>query len=574
MLGRLSFAAVCMLLGPGPIRAQAEVVPDRLLEGRVVDLLGDAIPAANVRLRILGQERGRTATDAQGFYRVRVRGGDAGELEFSAPGKVGQVVVLAQQEAATRRICLEDGARLSGRVTDAAGRPANGAVVVVYASNFSAQCVCDAQGNFELPAVPLRLCQVRVWAAEGVLDRAVRVLGDTRCELTLPEQSRAARRVQVVGMPKGVQGAHVQLLAYDQALQKDDGHIALGPDGSASFVATDTSLVQVVVPGFVVKPRGFLIDRGPGSMLEFRVSPEPAGSENPVAFVRGSLRDDADQPVAGQQLVVEDLSQVRLGSCVVGHDGAFAVPVQGSVDRPLRIGLRCGEWRVQSEVGNLARGHTWTRVWNSGAGKLDVLVERACGLRAELRGANGESLPFAHVAIAPTLELRRPVLLMAADRLGRIEVAGLPVDDYLVVVTGDDGSVAVGTFEGRPGVKGSPVRWQRSAGGTLEGRLTDPQGRGVPGVDLCLASPGMRDGGDASQGALVAKVTTDRLGRFRWRGCTAGQWTIVATKDHRIGEAVGEVVAGRTTFVPLSYAEALPAAEVAEGLAAPPPNGR
>jgi hypothetical protein len=143
-----------------------------------------------------------------------------------------------------------------------------------------------------------------------------------------------------------------------------------------------------------------------------------------------------------------------------------------------------------------------------------------------------------------------------------------------VVATGDDGSIAVVEFVGQPGLTRSPGRWRLSVGGTLEGRLTDPRGRPVPGVDLYLASPGMRDEGDAGNGALDAKVTTDRLGRFRCRGRSPGDWTVVAVSDPRVGGERGEIVAGRTTFVELHYSEAMPEPEAGEGLAAPPPNGR
>lgn len=580
MQGRVCIAACCWLFAMAPLPAQVVGAPDRVVDGRVVDgrvvdALGEAIPAAIVRWVVRGQERGRTSTDAQGFYRVRVRVGNAAELQFSAPGKVSQVVPCSPEAQDTWSIRLEDGARLSGRVVDASGAPAHGVAVCVCTGSFTGQCVSDAQGCFELPSVPLRLCHVRAWAADGVVERSVRVLGDTRCELTLPEMPRAARRVRVAGLPSGMQGARVQLLAFDQALQKDGGSIELAADGTASFLATDTCLVQVVVPGFVVQPKGILIGKGPGSgsVLEFRLS-APAHGAAPVAFVRGHLRNEADQPVPGQRLVVEDLSQVRIGSGVVGHDGAFAVPLSCSAERPLRIGLSCGDWRLQTQTCNLARGHTWTGVLSSGEGQLDLVVERACGLRAELRGASGERLPFAEVGIARAQQPRRPLLLMTADRLGNLEVPGLPVDEYLVVATGADGSIAVGTFVGRPGVTEGPARWQMSVGGTLEGRLTDPLGRPVPGVDLYLASPGMRDEGGAGEGALDATVTTDRLGRFRCRGRSPGDWTIVAEKDARVGEAVGEVVAGRATFVQLQYSEALPAPEVGEGLAAPPPNSR
>jgi hypothetical protein len=575
MLGRVSLVAGCLLFGLGSLRAQ-----DRLVEGRVVDLLGEPIPAATVRLVVHGQERGRTATDAQGFYRVRVRGVNEAELEFSSPGKVAKVEPCGDHEGQVLPIRLEDGARFHGQVTDAAGAPAKGTVVVVCAKEFTGQSACDDHGRFEFPAVPLRLCSVRAWSAGGIVERAVRVLGDTRCDLTLPDAPGAARRVRVTGLPaglpNGLEGAHLQLLAFDQALQKERGRIALAADGTASFVATATCLVQVVVPGFVVRPKGIVIDKGPGSgsVLEFQLSAEPANAARPMAFVRGHLRDDAQRPVPGQKLIVEDLSHVQIGSGTAASDGSFAVPLQGSADRPMRIGIPCGDWRLQAEVCNLARGHTWTGVLRSGEGTLELVVERACGLRDLLRGPNGERLPFAEVGIARVQQPRRPLLTVTADRLGNLEVRGLPVDDYVVVATGDDGSIAVVEFVGQPGLTRSPGRWRLSVGGTLEGRLTDPRGRPVPGVDLYLASPGMRDEGDAGNGALDAKVTTDRLGRFRCRGRSPGDWTVVAVSDPRVGGERGEIVAGRTTFVELHYSEAMPEPEAGEGLAAPPPNGR
>ena len=98
----------------------------------------------------------------------------------------------------------------------------------------------------------------------------------------------------------------------------------------------------------------------------------------------------------------------------------------------------------------------------------------------------------------------------------------------------------------------------------------------MPGVDLLLAAPALRDGatGPEDEGPLAARVTTDRHGRFRCRGRSPGDWTVVAASDPSIEGGLVEVVAGRVAQVELRGSVPLPRSEPGDGLAAPAPSGR
>ncbi|MBL8756725.1 MAG: carboxypeptidase regulatory-like domain-containing protein, partial [Planctomycetes bacterium] len=119
----------------------------RLLEGRVVDVLGDPIPAATVQLVANGRPPRTATTDGEGVYRLRAPTSGA-LLLVSARGKVTER--LAWRGIATpnvRNLVLEDAAVLRGRVTNALGERVAQALVVAAANTASATTMTDADGR-------------------------------------------------------------------------------------------------------------------------------------------------------------------------------------------------------------------------------------------------------------------------------------------------------------------------------------------------------------------------------------------------------------------------------------------
>ncbi len=528
----------------GALGAQGN--PETVLQGRVVDVLGDPVPAATVAAIAHGVTVARTTTDGEGVYhlsRVPARGA---EIRFTAPGKA-EVCVPWRGPGAPhfRNETLEDADRLYGRVTNAAGGAVAGATVIVVADRFHGEAVTDAGGRYELAAVPLRAVLVRAWAATGRAERAVRLVGTTRCDISMPARTPGTRCVRVKGLPaEAVATARVEMTSSDLALLTNRGRVPLRADSTAEVTPTECCLVHLVAPGFDATPAGYLLTAG-DAPIEFEVAPFTC-----TTILKGRVVDGHSRPIAGYRLAARDRSSCDLGSVVIGADGHFTLPVPIQSRAFCRLGLELSGWQLVGETMAIADGFSWVSVTADPQALVDLCVEPTCELRTELRGRGGAWLVLAEVVIADAEQPHKAFVRAISDRMGNVEVH-LPVGDYELFATGNDGQIARADVRVAASRGAAAVPWQVLPSGTIEGQVLDVEGQPMPGIELYLAAQELQGATmEHASSRLSCRVLTDRNGRFRGRGLSPGMWTVVAPEQPGI-EGAGEIARDATTNVVL-----------------------
>ena len=168
------------------------------LEGRLVDVLGDTLPVASVRVVRDGQDLARTCSDAQGLFRLRCAIAPGTEVWFAADGKVEKRVPCRLGASNFGTVVLEDGAPLRGRVVDVAGQAVAGATVVITAETFHCEVSTDAPGRYEVASVPLRPLRLRAWFEQRHGDQTWRHVGSATCDVQL-QRAGSVRLVRIAG---------------------------------------------------------------------------------------------------------------------------------------------------------------------------------------------------------------------------------------------------------------------------------------------------------------------------------------------------------------------------------------
>jgi len=507
-------------------KAVTAEVETRTLEGRVVDVLGEPIPAATV-VAIVGERVvQRATTDGEGIYRLSRVPVTGAEISFTAPGKAEVRTPWRGLSASPfRNEVLEDAGRLQGRVRDARGTAVAGATVVVVADRFWGEAITNGNGDYDLTAVPLRRALVRAWTPTGWADRRVYVGDGHRCDLQMPALAAGTRVVRVKGLPpEALATARVEVTSVDAVAHKNLGRVALRADGTAEFLPSACCLVQLVAPGFAAAPVGHFICGGQAP-IEFEVAPLPAARTT----VKGRARDGRSQPVAGVRIVARDRSGIDLCSAVTGAGGDFVLAMPLPPHSFLRLGLELREWQLVDSTMSICDGFSWIQTTANPEKSRDLFLERTGDLRSELRGENGARLVFADVEVIDVEHYLTRVRTVS-DRAGGVDVR-LPPGDYELIATDSLGQITsalVAFAQGQPAPK---VQWKPLPSGSIEGVLRDSADRPVPGVELLVA---LQEEDGVACARRRATVLTDKNGRFRCRGLTPGVWTVVGRHEQGI----------------------------------------
>ncbi|HEX5053241.1 MAG TPA: carboxypeptidase-like regulatory domain-containing protein [Planctomycetota bacterium] len=516
------------------------------LQGRVVDVLGDPVPVATIELVVAGRVVARTTCDGDGVFHLRASA-ERAELRVGAAGKAQlRLPWLGHTSARVRNFTLEDASRLQGRVADAAGAAVAGATVVVVAGDYSAEVTSDAQGTYELAAVPLRRAVVRATKRSSLAERSVRLLADTRCDLTLPARGEGTRVVHVKGLPAEViPMAHVAIISTEMTRLGNGGRVPLRADGTAEFHPTCTSFVQFSAPGFTAIPDGYLLTGG-DAPIEFRVQP----SEPTRTTLSGQVIDNHNRPIGAHLLLAHDRSHRTVGITTIGADGRFEMAVDLAPHAFCRLGLELRDWQIVDETASIADGFSWMQTTAEPDLTLTLVVDPVHGVSSDLKTDSGERLLFAEVVVADPDAPHRALIETATDRTGRV-VLHLPAGDFAALATTTEGLVAQATARIRDRGE-SRCEWTIVPTGTIEGRVLTAGGQPLPGVKVFVASTALQDENNARASERQAcVVTTDRHGRYRCRGLGAGTWTVVALGEPGIAGASGDVARQKTTSIDL-----------------------
>jgi hypothetical protein len=526
----------------------AAQAPGPTAEGRIVDVLGEPVVAAEVLAMVGGKAVARTVADGEGIYRLRLPAGGA-ELRVRAPGKVDKS--LPWRGLATpkvRHATLEDAATLSGRIVTADGRGAAHAIVVAVAQGFSSFTTqTDADGCYTLAGVPLRPLLLHALRDAARTDTALRVVGDTTCNLTLPEAA-AACLVQVSDLPAmAAADAVVRVFGGDITAVQNGGRVPLRGDGTATLSLLADCLLEVPLAGFALEP-GAQFATPTTRRAGFAVTGPAA--KNPTT-VHGRVRTLTDSAIAGVRIVVRDRSHCEIGTTFADATGAFRLQLALPPDGFCRFGLELGDWLLIDDEASVVDGFCWAP-WPNVSKRVDLLAEATGAVRSVLRGPDGTCFALAEVVVAATAREHRELVRTSTDRAGQIAL-GLPAGEHELLAVTHDGKVARSLLMVEPGRQHAP-EWQPVPAGEVAGVLRDAQGTAMPGVELLLLSSDLQGHNPVRAGERQrCAVLTDRLGRYRCRGLPVGSWFILSPTDANVGSVQVDVKAGQALAVDLAY---------------------
>ncbi len=521
----------------------AQEPASRLLEGKVLDVLGDPIPAARVTATVTGSTFGRATADGEGVYRIRVPGSGA-DLTFAARGKMTeQVAWRGEATPQTRNVVLEDAATLRGTVTDAQSRPAPHAMVIAASRSASATAMTDAAGRYEL-VVPLRDVAVRAVAANGIVETSVRIWRDTTCDLTLRE-GRGECFIDVAKLPAGPTQGTLRIFGPDLAAIANGGMVPLRDDATARIVLRETCLVQATVRDHALAPDTHLAEAG-----QRRLGFVAAAADGTArTTLRGTVRTSTGKPAAGVRIVIRDRSHCDLGHTTADRLGAFRVQIKTPSDGFVRAGMRLSEWLLLDDESTIHDGFAWAPHHASDTAAMDLFVEGTSVLRDAVRSPSGRLMAFAEVVVTDLSNPDRPFTTICTDLGGQFDV-GLPSGQHELVVATTDGEACRATLHVVAG-RNAIAEWHDVATGTIEGTLRNAAGEPCGGVEVRLDAKDPDFDGHGLGARRTATVRTNRDGQFRCRGIPVGDWWIRAKEGDESLLTEGLVQQGKTVAVDL-----------------------
>jgi hypothetical protein len=529
------------------------------LRGRVVDVLGDPVPAATVWLtRDDDEVLRRTVADGQGLFQLRLPAVDwRVRVHASAPGLAMEPVVA---DGPSVILVMRDAAAVTGVVRDAAGLPVRGADVVVInpverewsKAWFAAFATTDAAGAFRVPAVPVGPAQVRAWSdGRGKGPVNLDLAADAALDLRFDQEVAPPRLLVVADLQPATRALSAFTVASSWPLPHGLRRLPLREDGTALLPRLPFSHeVALAVPGMTVAPERILCRAGEEDDLEFRAQPRPQVART----AGGNVVDASGASVANLDVAVIDRARRLLARGRTAADGSFRLPLPRASDGTVELGVHVGDRPVRGNVD--AFGWLWTR-----ASDVDVPVPVRVAHGSAIAGvatARGEPLAFAEFTImrVHTVAPRRAgdatekvvhVGTGTTDGRGAMWRSGLGAGRYRLCAVASDGRAVQADVEVGAGERVEIKNFEPVPVGRIEGRRIDPAGQPVRGVRHALwSSVGTVLGPRASAGI------TNRDGRFRLWGLPAGEYTVALQHGQGAdGALVAEVIADQATTVQL-----------------------
>ena len=230
-IGALLVSAIAAAQSTNPPRQRAAM-------GRIVDVLGEPIPAATVQVIADGNLVQTTRSDGEGIYLIPRMPTASADLRIGAPSKAWQQ--LRWQGALTpvvRNVTLLDAARVHGRVTDKDGHPIAGADVIAVFGHDSVRTQTNSDGVYLLDAVAMGQVTINLWSDASPVQAKLHVRRDTECNLQTTDARGSYVQVFIKGLPDSLEDALVEVTTSNLALMPNGGRVPLTPDGLATFTA-------------------------------------------------------------------------------------------------------------------------------------------------------------------------------------------------------------------------------------------------------------------------------------------------------------------------------------------------
>jgi protocatechuate 3,4-dioxygenase beta subunit len=529
-------ALMAALAGCGALPAQEAKPPNDgvRLEGRVVDVLGEPLPLARVRVQHEGREIANVQCDGQGSFVVPRLPRDEVWVYAAAAQHAGARQCVDLDRPADGHVVvlmLLDGAPVRGKVLDEHGAPIAGArVLAVPAGDYLKYVVddsfveTDAQGRYELTVV-LGENRVIAFAAGRVpAEATVQVLDPQTADLALESAPSCVVRVQF-------QGATPELFGGMKFWWQGPRWEGLGRswpvtqhDDVVEFQGVPLNIGVHMLSAFSVhsriEPTLYPMPDEPGEhTIHAKVTP---WGEGPKVEVRGRLVDTDKHPVAGCRLT-HWVGPALTDECVTDADGAFAMKLRAANDKD-RVALDSDDYVASTERAQQDGPfyEDWFQIELHGK-ELALVAERAASITGRLVDAMGAPIFDAAVDLLPDSrhEVIRRVFTGRDGSFAMRRLRGSSLSGTWLRLSSPYGEHATKPLHLRVGEVLALGTIALAKPNGIEGTLLDGHGeprRCIP-VHLFRAETAQ-----SFDGYRVGY--TDRLGRFRFRGLPPGTYDV------------------------------------------------
>ena len=542
------------------------------LNGRVVDLRGEGVPAAEVWI---GNEdrselAARATADAEGYFRLTKVPDRSWTVFATNDGLcIGRDYVSGLAEVA--HVEVHDAATIRGTLRDARGEPVAGAVVSASPAGRALTrsprtATTDEGGHFTISKVPLGLAQLTAWVpGQGLAELRHRVDGDAEVALVASTEPTTSFEITVEGLPE--QGRPEVSLGW---LPYRNGSLTYLPEPfrrpriegtrwTAQGLPDWQFTVSLYATGYAFQPDEVRLEQGKGPhQLAFVATPKGTTSLRCPARVT----DAEGKPVAGVSFVLRRSNGGARAAATSDDEGKLVF------DSPLAAGTKVvvysttDAWVIdQPKSADLIGSHDRRFLEDHEClvapdQELQLRVIPAVSVQGQLRFGDGRPAAFARVTLAEEAANRWPRWMTFAyattDRDGNYRFRRLhhSPDAVRVEVEGAAGTAASEPFAiDQAGAQAVVPPLTLAPPAIVEGTLRDEAGNPIAGMAVWLRDWNFDTGSQRS--GSVTEVITDRQGRYRFLGVpVGGAWLqLVPEEDMRqYRKAVEpfEVEAGRT----------------------------
>lgn len=305
-------------------RVQARLEPGHVLAGHT-RLLGSAQPLPRVEL-ILTPHRGQSViwhevlapaeervysmSDERGHFRVEGLAAGVYKLEARAAGhgRVRRYVQIPTPGELT--VELSASSFVEGFVVDEQGQPVAGAEVLLAGKEASTTMTGEGGGfSLEAEAGTYALSARKEQAAGALAEPVVVTVGRTVSGLQIKLGTGAELHGRVVQKSSGAPVAGAQVLVSPWGRNGDVARVVTDEQGTFSAPGLPAGGYDVVAraPGYVrAMRRGVMVSQGE----RFELTLELRG----MGAVQGTVRDEADRPVAGALVTTDQFVSDMLGT--------------------------------------------------------------------------------------------------------------------------------------------------------------------------------------------------------------------------------------------------------------------